>query len=220
MSAFRTILEGLNYRVYHKARSFQFRKPDPRLTSGYVKFDLQVKLPRGDEEKWVKIDEGGVRLGRRGAGDFETLNAWATPEAFGIDDGVQTLTLVGHDTNGRDFTGPVRIPHPFASLCMKITAAGDYETARVEQRDPRDRRHVFDVYLLVAMLSPGEVAQTSAYAQQFTDHPEMAKIRTILGEYFCDPHAAACLTLRGLLRHTPGTDLTRFCAVLRELFAP
>lgn len=189
MSAFRTILEGLNYRVYHKARSFQFRKPDPRLTSGYVKFDLQVKLPRGDE-------------------------------AFGIDDGVQTLTLVGHDTNGRDFTGPVRIPHPFASLCMKITAAGDYETARVEQRDPRDRRHVFDVYLLVAMLSPGEVAQTSAYAQQFTDHPEMAKIRTILGEYFCDPHAAACLTLRGLLRHTPGTDLTRFCAVLRELFAP
>lgn len=217
VSRFRGTLARLGYQVHEKARYYQFIKPVTGVPVDHVKIDLHTRLPRDDEATQLKLQNH--RLGRSGHRAFRTLHAWATPEAFAIDEGVQELPFAGSDPADIRFEGVVRVPHPFASLCMKLTAAGDYERTPIENRDPLQRKHAFDVFLLTAMLSESEVSQVSAFTRQFAGHAAMPAICNDIVRFFGAPDAPGCYTLRGLVQERRAIDLTRFCAVLRELFA-
>ena len=162
VSRFRGTLARLGYQVHEKARYYQFIKPVTGVPVDHVKIDLHTRLPRDDEATQLKLQNH--RLGRSGHRAFRTLHAWATPEAFAIDEGVQELPFAGSDPADIRFEGVVRVPHPFASLCMKLTAAGDHERTPIENRDPLQRKHAFDVFLLTAMLSESEVSQVRTSA--------------------------------------------------------
>lgn len=217
VSRFRGTLARLGYQVHEKARYYQFIKPVTGVPVDHVKIDLHTRLPRDDEATQLKLQNH--RLGRSGHRAFRTLHAWATPEAFAIDEGVQELPFAGSDPADIRFEGVVRVPNPFASLCMKLTAAGDYERTPIENRDPLQRKHAFDVFLLTAMLSESEVSQVSAFTRQFAGHAAMPAICNDIVRFFGAPDAPGCNTLRGLVQERRAIDLTRFCAVLRELFA-
>lgn len=225
VTRFRGVLDRLGYRATDTGKYLQFVKPAKGVgLDDKAKFDLHARLPEPAEGLPVKQRTSGklIRLGHPNNRAWNTLNAWGTVEAFAVEEGVQELPLAGLDPTGATFTGVVRVPHPFASLCMKIRAAADDQRTPIEQRVPLKRKHAFDVYLLVAMLDEQELTQAHRIAEKFSSHPEMAKLRTDFAECFATPEAGACLVAREQLREQPGEpthqDMTRFCAVLRELF--
>lgn len=225
VKAFREILTNLGYEATETGKYLQYSKPLelPGLPSS--KLDFHARMPQEAESALTRETRSGkmIRLGCRPWSKFNTLNAWGTPEAFAIDEGVQEIPLVGQDPAGLPFEGVVLVPHPFTSLCMKLRAAADYEATPLVERDHRNRKHAFDVYLLMAMLSDEGVTQVKAYAQEFDTHPEMATVRANITEHFTTSDASACRTLRNQLGGQRGeptpTDLDVFCATLRELFA-
>ncbi len=156
------------------------------------------------------------RMQREGSPADQRLHAFATPEAFAIDERPQALPLRGLTPRGEIYDGVVRVPHPFASLCMKIKAAADFEHAPVADRKPRGQKHAQDVYLLLAMLSEEEWDQSHELRVRFGDHPELQSIRAAVTEFFAGPEQPGCFTIR---RTTNDADIDRFSQLIRELFA-
>lgn len=211
----RAMLKRLGYEPFEKARYFQFLKE--RDGGGKVKVDLHARLPRDGETNHIKI--APPRLGRSGHSAFRTLHAWATPEAFAIDEQVQELNL-SLTTNAGPLAATVRIPHPFVSLCMKIKAALDRERTPPAERLPRDDKHAFDVYLLMSMLDEPEFAQVQQLAGQFAHDLAASEITDGVRELFADPGRPGCETIRREIKRTSRLepDLDRFCPLLGELF--
>lgn len=221
---FRFILNRLDYKATEKGKYFQFAKPAKLIRSEQAKFDLHARLPGEDESARIKQRQSGklVRLGSRNDRLYNTLNAWGTAEAFAVEDDVQSLPLSGTDPSGQVFTGIVRVPHPFASLCMKLRAAADHERMPFNQRNARDRRHAVDVYVLAAMLGAAEVEVIRRLTKKYETHPEQLKCQTDITAGFANVGSGGCQIIRDELRGQPGEpstpDLQRFCALLRELF--
>lgn len=212
----RAILEKLGYEPFEKARYFQFLKG--RDGGGKVKVDLHSRLPRDGETNLIRIDP--PRLGRRGHSAFRTLHAWATPEAFAIEEQVQELNLSLTTTAGAVAVN-VRIPHPFASLCMKIRASLDHERTSPAERLARNDRHAFDVYLLMTMLDESEFMQVQQLAGQFPLDLAASEISAGIRELFANSESPGCHAIRremkrGAQQHEP--ELSRFCHLLEELF--
>lgn len=212
----RALLEDLGYRVHERARNFQFVQPIDEARA--VKIDLHSRLPEGDEALQIKVAE--PRVGRSGSMAFRTLQAYATPEAFAIDHGVQALPIAGTSPRGDRSQGTVRVPHPFASLCMKLKAAQDHERAAVKKA--RGEKHAFDVYLLVAMLDEIEFEQARTYAREFARASEMRSISAAVTELFASPSHPGSRTIlaQARLDRPFDLDLERFSSLLRELFDP
>ncbi len=221
---FRGILNRLDYKATEKGKYFQFAKPATLIQSKQAKFDLHSRLPGDEESPRIKQRRSGklVRLGSRNDRLYNTLNAWGTAEAFAVEDGVQTLSLSGKDPNGQAYTGVVRVPHPFASLCMKLRAAGDHQRTPLSERIARDRRHAVDVYVLAAMLGEAEVEFIRRLRTKYEAHPELVKCQTDIAAGFADAGSGGCQIIRDELRGQPGepstADLQRFCDLLGELF--
>lgn len=216
VARFRSLLVELGYEVHPKARYFQFIKPI--CDDLEVKIDLLARHPRPEEDEHVKVKD--IRVGRRGHSAFQTLHAWSTSEAFAIEAGRQQIPLEGLAPDGSPFRGHVQIPHPFASLCMKLKAALDYEDTPPDLRDAKQKKHAFDVYLLTAMLDSQEFEQTWAYAQQFSDVSMMSEIREAVARLFRAIDGPGCLLIQEQAdRDTLGKDqLGRFVNILGELF--
>lgn len=112
------------------------------------------------------------------------------------------------------------MPHPFASLCMKLTAALDYERTDLDKRDRRKEKHAFDVYLLTTMLDEAESDQIRDYATLFSSAPEMVPIRDAVNHLFGRPDGPGCRTITAQANKDRATELnlTDFCGLLGELF--
>jgi hypothetical protein len=186
------------------------------------KISLDLLSPLTDDSR-IKIDKptkpGKLRRfgpkDNRNSPPEQRLHAYATPEAFAIDELPRTLPLRGNTPLGEPYEGDVRVPHPFASLCMKIQAAADYEHATPIERNPRGQKHAPDVYLVLAMLNETEWDECSHLCEQFSDHPELESIRAAVEKLFTDPRQPACVTIG---RTTPAADLGRFSELITELF--
>lgn len=215
---FRKALEGLTYEPLKGAEYFQFKRS---IADGeFVKLDLHTRLPTSGEFEVVKYNK--PRVGRKVQPTLK-LHAYGTPEAFAIDQVPQTLPLAGLDPDGQSFSGSVRVPHPFAALCMKIQAAVDFEgLPPTEQRTAKHavkQKHAFDVYLLLAMLDPQEVDEIGAFARSYAADPRLARIQSGVHEIFGAPDSAGCRTIHRQAQHfADGLELERFTVVLGELF--
>lgn len=213
---FRKALEDLGYEVLETARSYQFIR---RIGGRNIKLDLHVRLPHGrDELAVVKYNRPRVGRNQRSSA---SLHAYGTPEAFAIEERPQRIPLIGADPNGCLFSGTIQVPHPFSALCMKIQAALDHENRPLEEREPRNRRHAFDAYLLLSMLDSKEVAEISELARQFEDHQKMVEIRGGAAKIFGSTEAPGCRTIQAQARDIGerSLDLRLFSKYLGELLA-
>jgi hypothetical protein len=219
-SEFRQSLTELGYRPYLDYLIFEKPLPD----DGERKIGLDLLAPLSDDPR-LKADKPGKpgKLRRLGPVDNkqsppdERLHAFATPEAFAIEESPQTLPLVGRNPDGVPYDGMVRIPHPFASLCMKIKAAADFERAPVSERKPRAEKHAQDVYLLLALLDEQEWNECNEIRDRFSNHSELRSISEAVTELFAAPDLDGCVTIA---RNTRDADLRRLSEVIRELFPP
>jgi hypothetical protein len=196
-----------------------FEKP---LADGGGPICLDLLAPVFEDPR-IKVDKPTMagRIRRVGPADQKSsapdqrLHAFATPEAFAVHERPQSLPLGGRTPSGVEFTGQVRVPHPFASLCMKVKAAADFERASPSERKPRGARHAQDVYLLMAMLSEQEVDECHALYRQFREHPQLRLICEAVIELFGDHDGSGCRTIA---TNNRAADLQRFSAVINELF--
>lgn len=211
---FRRVLSDLGYEP--KKEFIQFARPteDPKRK---ILLDL-LAVPIVDPD--IKIARGSrpPRMGQRHQKlDPPMLHAYPTPEAFAILERVRSLPLRGRAVDGSDFDGHVRVPHPFAALCMKIAAAADHERTPPADRKPRGYKHAQDVYLLVAMLSREEVDECEALRSDYRDHHALPAICQAAVEFFSTPDSPGCVAVGSRVRDA---DLGLFADVVTELFAP
>jgi hypothetical protein len=215
---FRRALLELGYEP--RTDYLMFEKPLP--DGGGLEVKLDLLAPLSDDSR-LKVDKP-VKTGKlRRVGPIdnkesppeEQLHAFATPEAFAIEERPLALPLAGRAPDGAQFDGEVRVPHPFASLCMKIKAAWDYEHTAPSQRKPRGQKHALDVYLLMAMLSEDEWRECGELRDQFAEHTELRLICGAVTEIFATPDQPGCTTIAGSLRDL---DFDRFTDVITELF--
>lgn len=180
--AVRALLDGLDYQVIQGSENWQFGKlPDPATDRLQLKIDLHARQPRSDEP--VKHD--GRRVGQ-GIG----LHGRETPEAFAMDDRPTLIQVSGLRTDGEQVQAAVLVPHPYASLNMKVKAAHDWlHVARGEaEQRAQSPKHVLDVYLLIAMMLPTEFEECHALVAQYADHPMAQENRGNATELFADPN--------------------------------
>jgi hypothetical protein len=212
VTRYRSVIDSLGYDAVPGMEYLHFFKSADNLSDRKVKLELLARAPLDEETPPAKVRK--IRVGRQG-GAWDDLNAFYTPEAFAIDHGVQRLPLAGTDPHGNAYEGFVGIPHPFASLCMKIRAALDHERRPVDRRKPRGEKHAFDVYLLMAMLDRDERDQVEAYARDFAGVPELTEIRNGVTELFQGPTSPGCETITNNTREN--VDLAIFCDTISEL---
>ena len=96
----------------------------------------------------------------------------------------------------------------------------DYQRALPDQREPKNQKHAFDVYLLLSMLDSEEVDEIAALVEKFAEHENLVAIQAGVAEIFGSPDGVGCQTIqvqaRALGEQT--LELTRFSSVLRECF--
>jgi hypothetical protein len=181
--AVRALLDRLDYRE-HTPR-WQFGKPlivgDPERK---VKIDLMARSPKEDEGIPVKSP-------RVGSGSGINLHGFETPEAFAVEDSPVSLPLEGRNSGGVSVKAYVMVPHAYASLNMKVKAAHDWlrsEHGEITKK-PGQEKHVFDVYVLTAMLVENELAEAQKLAQQYDAYPILKEIRDCARELYGENNA-------------------------------
>ena len=161
----RAMLDRLGYETH--SRNWQFGKPfAPNAPEHRVKVDLLARHPHEGEP--VKVKD--FRVGSKSGVD---LHGYDTPEAFAIEERPRTLEVSGERSDNTLVTGAILVPHAYASLNMKVKAAHDWlQMIRSGTRPKLNaEKHVFDVYILVAMLLNEEVAECSELAARYTGYP-------------------------------------------------
>jgi len=161
----RAMLDRLGYETH--SRNWQFGKTfAPNSPQHRVKVDLLARHPREGEP--VKVKD--FRVGSKSGVD---LHGYDTPEAFAVEERPKSLEVSGQRSDTTLVTGVVLVPHPYASLNMKVKAAHDWlQMVRGGTKSkPNAEKHVFDVYILVAMLLNEEIAECGELAAHYADHP-------------------------------------------------
>jgi len=169
--AVRRRLDELGYEAL--TPNMQFCKPlSPGAPDQQVKVDILSRLPEGDETKhvWVR----GERVRSRQNADLHGRQA---PEAFAVEDSPDSVPLQGLCSDGTRFAGEVCVPNAYSWLNLKVAAAGDWLRATDTERREKARKHVFDVLVLVAMLTEEELTQCMAVRDRYLEHPRAATVR-------------------------------------------
>lgn len=161
-NSIREVIDQLEYEPVNP--NWQFHKlllPADNQTR--FTLDLQAKLP--EDESNVRAD--AVRVGKaKGLG----LHGRTTPEAFAVEHSPQAIPI---SRDGRE--AQVLVPHPYAWINMKVRAAYDwyqYDQGQITLREgqkPPSEKHLFDVVLLVAMLTNKEIEDCEAIRKGFAD---------------------------------------------------
>jgi hypothetical protein len=192
--------------------SWQYRKPLAGVENRFVKLDMMARHPRLDEI--VKVKGNPKQVGREmGTG----ISGRETREAFAIDDSPILLTFPFGEKEHS-----VLVPHPYAWLNMKVRAAYDWllerrglVDAKLTKEGDRVRlKHVYDVYVLIAMLTPEELAQSAALAAKYFDHEEARKTLKQAIELYGSADAVGIQTVEAYARLYMGDDL----AIDHDLF--
>ncbi len=169
-AAVRDLLNRLGYSEY--TPNYQFEKPlDSENPERKVRVDLLARPPGPGDGIRVK----GPRVKRSGLG----LHGRVTPEAFAVENNPTRLDAHGARSDGGRAEASVFVPHPYAWLNMKVKAAHDWlemERGKIP-RKPNSERHVFDVYVLTAMLTEAELDEAAEYAGRYADHAQAADVR-------------------------------------------
>ncbi len=195
-SKFRGMLERLGYSVIPSAKNYQFGKDQDPITKRWsVKIDLLSRIPNENEQ--VKSDSRRVGTGH--------IHGRSTPEAFAINEAPLTISCCGNGTINNNNHTVVRIPHPYSFINMKLMAAYDWYCS-IKKGDGiknNSEKHVYDVYVLVAMLVSEEVEVCRELSGKFKDLPIAVSIKEHAISLFGDPNDAGYRKVIELLKGTP-----------------
>lgn len=164
-----------------------------------IKVDLMAKEPT-PQDRLVKAREQrvGTTLKRPTS---EAIHGRRTPEAFAIDARPLVIRVEGQRSSGASHVAEIRLPHPFASLMMKLQATLDHARARAADRQPRGHRHAFDVYLLLAMMSQREWDEACVLAREtYAEVSVLRGLKAATQELFVTDDAPGCIDIRTTLR--------------------
>lgn len=180
--AFRDLLLKEGYFPVEGSQHFHFVK---RIDQGLlgpmeVKVDLLARQPLEGENVRVK----GPRVG-----SGIDLHGRVTPEAFSLEEQPLLIPLAGSKSDGSAADGAsVLVPHAYTWLNLKIQAAHDW----LKKAKPGGQKHVLDVYILTAMLTPNELSQSEALATKYQDHPAARSVKDACRELFGSAEAPGC----------------------------
>lgn len=208
MDAVRAALEELGYQPVPGGEYYQWsRDLDVEDSSASrVRIDLLGQIP--DDRSGVKITERRIR-----PHDFEGLHAHPVTEAAFIRD--QTVLL---DVCSEPPSGNVALPHPFSFFLLKLYALDDRKDDPVVDHG---RHHAFDLYRVVAMLTPEEWQEVSELRTRHGDHEVVRRARRLVRKLFSGREAVGSLRLREHIRRS-GVDVSvypvdEFLEDVREL---
>ena len=216
--AIRQVLAALGYQTH--AQNFQFIRPgsgDTALGRREVKVDFLAPLP-GTDMPDLKVSSH--RVGAKHSGGGESLHGYATPEALLTDAPPLRLMVEGAGTDGTEQQGEVLMPHPFTLIVMKLHAFRDSHLGNERHPDRRPelaRKHVADVYSLVALLTQEEEQTLGTLGQRYGDQPATQEAASIIRALLSSPNAPGTLVLRETLSIDP-KDLQTFLEVLESTF--
>ena len=166
MQAVRTILDELKFEAVSGSQFWQFVLP-----ATDVKIDLLTGPIPEEANPLLKFESGENNRRVRPKGAL-TLHARRTPEALGLVENQEEITVKGKLSNESEYSGTIRIPSPFTYLMMKLTAFGDQVDN--EQR-VFGRHHALDVYRIIAMMTEDKFTQTK---DQFDRYSNESAART------------------------------------------
>ena len=207
----KALQDTVNYKTL--TYSWQFRKPMMGGQGRFAKLDMLSRQPLPEEPVKVK-DKNPKQVGRQmGTG----ISGRLTPEAFAIDDSPLSLEFV---SDGQQYS--ILVPHPYSWLNMKVRAAYDWlreqqgliEPKLTTQGDHIRLKHVYDVYVLTAMLTQAERAEAAALAEKYADHEEALKTREQAVELYGTVDAEGVQAIEAYSRRYLGRAL----AIDHELF--
>ena len=176
--AIRALLDRLDYQEY--TPRWQFGKSiDVNTPEIKMKIDLLARTPR-------QLEDVPVKRPRVGAGTGMNIHGRETPEAFAVEDMPLRIPLTGTCSDGRQVEATILVPHPYASLNMKVMAAHDWLQMRhgAQPVKPNSERHVFDVYMLIAMFTEAELAESESLAEKYRTLPIAEDIRANAKQLF------------------------------------
>lgn len=206
---------------------FQFSKTLPQASSEqgleiWIKLDLMGRAPDVNDPA-IGRSRGfeyrlGTKLKRPGS---DAIHLYRTREAFAVDASPQELPIKGHRSSGEPYETTVQVPHPFASLMMKIGAALDHARTPIEQRKRRGGKHAYDVYLILAMMLEHEWEEVREFTRRFAEEAEYQRLKGVLDELFESEAAQGCLDVMVTHRESGGDvrdlDLRWMHGQLKEL---
>ena len=176
-TAVRALLDRLGYTEH--TPKYQFGKPfDAAHPDRRVKVDLLARTPEGEGVS--------VKFPRVGHNSGIGLHGRETPEGFAVEAHFQELSVQGRRTDGVEVMATVRVPHPYAWLNLKVKAAHDWlqmERGEIASK-PNSARHVFDVYVLVSMLTEAELKEASQFATDYKNHAVAQEVRECAVQLF------------------------------------
>lgn len=188
MAALGTVLADLGFEAVDGARYYQFARP---VTYGgravSLKVDLLAPPPRvgSDLRPKVKVDARRVRPRRRVEG-APPVHAHTTPEAFTVAEHTLTLAV------GREAPVDVLVPHPFSFVLLKLFA---YRDRRGDPQKDFGRYHAYDLYRIVAMMTPEDVEQAEAVRDRYVQDEILIEAGRILVDLFGGPDAEGALAV-------------------------
>lgn len=206
--AVRALLDGLDYQEH--TPKWQFSKPfNPLHPQAQVMVDLMARSP---EDKTVQVKKPRV-----GSGSGIELHGKETPEAFAVEESPIQVPVEGVNSAGARVQAKVYVPHPYAWLNMKIKASFDWLKQTRQEIPPKEDRskHVFDVYVLMAMLTEAELGEASEFAQRFREHAMAKEIRQNALELFGSDTAPGVLEIQR--QSNEAIDIQLFREVLGQV---
>lgn len=188
-AAVRQLLDQLGYTEY--TPKYQFGKPmTAAAPENKVKVDLLARLPEGEDIQ--------VKTLRVGANSGIDLHGRQTPEGFAVEDYPQQIPIRGHNSNGVLVETTVLLPNPYAWLNLKVKAGHDWLRAERGEIPPKPDRakHVFDVYVLTAMLTELELQEASSAAARYEQRPLANEIRDCVRALYADRNSVGVDEIR------------------------
>lgn len=183
------ICEELGYEPDPAARYFKFFRDVVRAGQEIpdrIKIDLHSR-ERAEGEA-VRSKPSSTRI----PPECKILQARKTKEAFAVEARPCSVVLEGQRSGGQACTVEVLLPHLFASLVMKLRAALDHVETAPAEREPRNRKHAFDVYLILSMMTADDWQESLEMVQMYVDEPELRAVRAGLKLLFGSDSAPGC----------------------------
>jgi len=197
----RGLIDRLGY--IEKQPYWQFSKPlNETMPNREVVLDLIARRPIEDEN--VKVNPPRV-----GSGSRTGLHGRLTPEAFAADVNPTSVMLDGTNSKGERLPVEILVPHPYASLNMKIRAAYDWfcKTGDTLPKKAFSEKHAFDVLILVSMLTEKEIENATAIAEQFKDLEIAGEITREAIELFASPSSPGFLEACRQAHYVPDHEI-------------
>jgi hypothetical protein len=215
LTTLRHALDRLGYKVVIGAEKYQFIKPDTAWGAGRnVKVDLLARQPAANDARF-RADTRRVRP----RGNHNPLHAHVTPEAIAVEEDLLEITIEGSRPTRETGRGIVYLPHPYATLLMKLFAFRDeHEGRKGNGREPYARKHAGDLFSIAAMLSAEENDALNSFRERHQASAIAREAAGIVQDYFSTPSSSGMLRLREALGGREPAEFALFLGVLGDTF--